>query len=681
MGRVIRNQRKGQGGIFTSNTHLRKAPAKFRSLDFAERHGYVRGIVKDIVHDPGRGAPLAKVMFRSPYKFKQQTETFIANEGMYTGQFIYAGKKAALTVGNVLPLGSMPEGTVVSNVEEKVGDRGALGRTSGNYITIVGHNPDEGKTRVKLPSGAKKVISSSARGMVGIVAGGGRTDKPLLKASRAKHKFAVKRNSWPKTRGVAMNPVDHPHGGGNHQHIGKASTISRYAAQGQKAGLIAARRTGLLRGTQKTKEGTTSLSSLELQQDTHSSHGRRGEDNIHGNCHNAPQERLFEDGLVYPLHEEVPAVEVVCHVRAPHSLEDREDREDPESEPHHPPLSENLTPPSPRLASDDHNHLPRIHIQAVGDKALLAKYDLKDNDAILAEEKHTPLFEDLLNNYDAKLIAGGAAQNTARGAQYILPENSVVYLGGVGDDKYAATLRDAVKQVGLRVEYRIDPKVPTGRCGVVITGHNRSLCTDLGAANHYDLEHLKREDIWKLVKGAEFYYVGGYHFTVCPPAILTLGEEAAANNKVFIVNVSAPFIAEFFKDPLDQSSKYWDYVICNETEAAAYAKSHNLSVAETDIAAIAKHLANLPKENSKRPRVAVITHGTEPTIVAQQGVDEVKSYPVHAIGEEQINDTNGAGDAFAGGFVAGLVQGKSLEESVDIGQWLARLSIQELGPS
>lgn len=140
-------------------------------------------------------------------------ETFIANEGMYTGQFIYAGKNAALTVGNVLPLSSMPEGTVVSNVEEKVGDRGTLGRTSGNYITVVGHNPDEGKTRIKLPSGAKKVVSSSSRGMIGIVAGGGRTDKPLLKASRAKHKFAVKRNSWPKTRGVAMNPVDHPHGG------------------------------------------------------------------------------------------------------------------------------------------------------------------------------------------------------------------------------------------------------------------------------------------------------------------------------------------------------------------------------------------------------------------------------------------------------------------------------------
>lgn len=106
---------------------------------------------------------------------------------MYSGQFIYAGKNATLTVGNVLPLGSLPEGTVVSNVEEKVGDRGALGRTSGNYVTVIGHNPDEGKTRIKLPSGAKKVVRSTARGMVGIVAGGGRTDKPLLSKCHLYH--------------------------------------------------------------------------------------------------------------------------------------------------------------------------------------------------------------------------------------------------------------------------------------------------------------------------------------------------------------------------------------------------------------------------------------------------------------------------------------------------------------
>jgi large subunit ribosomal protein L8e len=102
--------------------------------------------------------------------------------------------------------------------------------------------------RVKLPSGSKKIVPSSCRAMIGQVAGGGRTEKPMLKAGNAYHKYRVKRNCWPKVRGVAMNPVEHPHGGGNHQHIGHASTVRRDAPPGQKSGLIAARRTGRLRG-------------------------------------------------------------------------------------------------------------------------------------------------------------------------------------------------------------------------------------------------------------------------------------------------------------------------------------------------------------------------------------------------------------------------------------------------
>jgi large subunit ribosomal protein L8e len=253
MGRVIRGQRKGAGGIFKSHTKNRKGAAKHRTLDYAERQGYIRGVVKEIVHDPGRGAPLAKVVFRDPYRYKLRTETFLATEGTYTGQFVYSGKKATLSVGNTLPLNALPEGTIVCNVEEKPGDRGALARTSGSYATVIGHNED-GRTRIKLPSGAKKVVLSSARATIGIIAGGGRIDKPLLKAGRAYHKYRVKRNSWPRTRGVAMNPVDHPHGGGNHQHIGHASTTPRDASAGQKVGLIAARRTGLLRGSKKLKD-------------------------------------------------------------------------------------------------------------------------------------------------------------------------------------------------------------------------------------------------------------------------------------------------------------------------------------------------------------------------------------------------------------------------------------------
>jgi len=204
--------------------------------------------VKEIIHDPGRGAPLARVQFRNANHYKRQNELFIAAEGIYTGQFIYCGRKAQLAVGNVLPISELPEGTVVCNLETHHADRGVAARCSGNYATIINQNPDEGKTRIRFPSGAKKSLKNTCRGMIGIVAGGGRVDKPLLKAGTAAKKYRAKRNCWPRVRGVAMNPVDHPHGGGNHQHIGHPSTVRRDAPPGQKVGLIAARRTGRLRG-------------------------------------------------------------------------------------------------------------------------------------------------------------------------------------------------------------------------------------------------------------------------------------------------------------------------------------------------------------------------------------------------------------------------------------------------
>lgn len=80
-------------------------------------------------------------------------------------QFVFV--TANLQIGNVMPVGSMPEGTIVCNLEEKTGDRGRLARASGNYATVIAHNPDTKRSRVKLPSGAKKVIPSANRAMVG----------------------------------------------------------------------------------------------------------------------------------------------------------------------------------------------------------------------------------------------------------------------------------------------------------------------------------------------------------------------------------------------------------------------------------------------------------------------------------------------------------------------------------
>ena len=141
---------------------------------------------------------------------------------------------AALSAGNVLPVNQIPEGTLICNVEERVGDKGDLARCSGCYATIVGHSEDGSKTRVKLPSGSRKTLAGSARAMIGVIAAGGRTEKPILKAGNSYYKHKARRSVWPRIRGVAMNPVDHPHGGGNHQHIGFSSCKSRYASSGQK---------------------------------------------------------------------------------------------------------------------------------------------------------------------------------------------------------------------------------------------------------------------------------------------------------------------------------------------------------------------------------------------------------------------------------------------------------------
>lgn len=98
MGRVIRSQRKGAGSVFKAHTKHRKGAAKLRPVDYAERHGYIRGVVREIIHDPGRGAPLARVDFRDMYSYKHVKQLFIAAEGMHTGQFLYCGKKASLQV-------------------------------------------------------------------------------------------------------------------------------------------------------------------------------------------------------------------------------------------------------------------------------------------------------------------------------------------------------------------------------------------------------------------------------------------------------------------------------------------------------------------------------------------------------------------------------------------------------
>lgn len=322
---------------------------------------------------------------------------------------------------------------------------------------------------------------------------------------------------------------------------------------------------------------------------------------------------------------------------------------------------------------------PLLDMQVRDGEALLKQYGLKANDAILADEKQAAIYDDLVSNHQVTYVAGGAAQNAARGAAYVLPAGSVVYTGAVGDDDLAEQLKRANKREGLDQVYQVKKGEKTGACAVVITGHDRSLVTTLRVAEKFEKAHLLSPAVAPLIDNAKFFYIEGYFLTHGVESAFELSSKASAAGKTFVLNISAPFIAQFFGPQLSRILPYTDVVIGNEAEAEAWASANGLADVK-DLAAIAKAIALLPKANASRPRTVVFTHGAESTVVLSADKAEATVYPVHALTDAEIIDTNGAGDAFAGGFLGGLVAGKPLEEAVLAGHALARACVQQVGP-
>jgi large subunit ribosomal protein L2 len=196
----------------------------------------IGGMVEGFAHDPGRGAPLMLVRFENGISCYS-----VAVEGVFVGQQLGLGGKAVVEVGNILPLGKIPEGTLVCNLELKPGDGGKLARSSGSYATVVGHTPQG--TMIRLPSGRTRYVNDYCLATVGIVAAGGRTEKPFLKAGAMFHLMKAKGHKYPRTRGRAMVAAVHPYGSSK-RSARKATTTSHGAPPGQKVGLISARGAG-----------------------------------------------------------------------------------------------------------------------------------------------------------------------------------------------------------------------------------------------------------------------------------------------------------------------------------------------------------------------------------------------------------------------------------------------------
>lgn len=236
MGHRISTQARGKGGsTYRAPSHQYKAELKH----FGSATKTVRAIVADIEHDPARHTPIAVVYIDG------KKEYALVTEGVGIGKELVWGPEATVENGNSLPLAAIPTGVAVCNIEARPGDGGKFVRASGVQAVVIGKS--DGKVGVKMPSGKPKWFNENCLATVGLVAGGGRGEKPILKAGKQFHKMKSSATRWPRVRGVAMNVIDHPFGGGGHQHPGKPKTVARGTSPGKKVGHVAARRTGCRR--------------------------------------------------------------------------------------------------------------------------------------------------------------------------------------------------------------------------------------------------------------------------------------------------------------------------------------------------------------------------------------------------------------------------------------------------
>lgn len=165
---------------------------------------------------------------------------------------------------------------------------------------------------------------------------------------------------------------------------------------------------------------------------------------------------------------------------------------------------------------------PLLDISADVTSEMLAKYDLKPANAILAEEKHAPLYAELAALPGVQYIPGGATLNSIRVANWMLQEPGLCsYVGCIGKDTFGNIMLDKCKAEGLNVPFMITETVPTGTCGVLVTGIERSLVANLAAANAFKDEHFEScPEAKQAMETADILYSAGFFLTVSVPSII-----------------------------------------------------------------------------------------------------------------------------------------------------------------
>ena len=214
---ITRHSKGGRNnlGRITVFGRSRGTKRKYRIIDF-KRLKSIEAVVERLEYDPNRSAYIALIKYDDgEYSY------IIAPEGIKIGDKILSSDNAEIKIGNCLPLKNIPVGTSVHNVELKPGKGGQIARSAGTSVKVV--SKDAGKASIKLSSGEVRIVEASCKATIGVISNSDNKNIKLGKAGRKR---------WlgfrPKVRGVAKNPVDHPHGGGEGKSSGGRHPVTRW---------------------------------------------------------------------------------------------------------------------------------------------------------------------------------------------------------------------------------------------------------------------------------------------------------------------------------------------------------------------------------------------------------------------------------------------------------------------
>ena len=235
MGKNLRQQARGKGGpTYRAPSFRYEGEVRLRPLD---NGATMQGTITEFIKCQGHSAPLARVRYNDGNE-----GLIIAPEGVYVGQLISSGPEAPIEKGNQLPLKNIPDGAFVFNIEGNPGDGGKFCRTGGSSARLLTKTEQGGL--IMLPSKKEKIFSLDSRAQIGVISGGGRLEKPRLKAGVNYFRYKMTNKKYPIMAGSAQNAVDHPFGNKRTSRKSKARPAPHNAPPGRNVGMIRPRRTG-----------------------------------------------------------------------------------------------------------------------------------------------------------------------------------------------------------------------------------------------------------------------------------------------------------------------------------------------------------------------------------------------------------------------------------------------------